>query len=335
MSVESSNAYSATNFTTSLYNKSFSEEKGNRHIFGSWSEYGVFGKVNTDKLFVSGAAVGYANNTVTSNTVNSTRDNSSSTNVAFGEINKHTCQFMTQTLVNSVDGECKSTDKNVGIGKSAAESFLNGILERYGGNKFGKEYDGAKLTSAINPEDYRIESGNSNSIVAIYTNGDATLESIPNIVPTADNPNPNRTIVYNIKGTLKITGNINDERNVNKSSLSDLTGVIIIAKNIEIDRKVSYINATIVAKSSLNTCESLKLSDLNSGLCNTTIVFDAPVFTKKLILNRTAGADAATDSIRRAEIFNLNMADYLWSYYQMTNYNQATTTFSRELPSRY
>ena len=335
MSVESSNAYSATNFTTSLYNKSFSEEKGNRHIFGSWSEYGVFGKVNTDKLFVSGAAVGYVNNTVTSNTVNSARDNSSSTNVAFGEINKRTCQFMTQTLVNSVDGECKSTDKNVGIGKSAAESFLNGILERYGGNKFGKEYDGAELTSAINPEDYRIESGNSNSIVAIYTNGDATLKSIPNIVPTADNPNPNRTIVYNIKGTLKITGNINDERNVSKSGLSDLTGVIIIAKNIEIGGKVSYINATIVAKSSLNTCESLKLSDLNSELCNTAIVFDAPVFTKKLILNRTAGADAATDSIRRAEIFNLNMADYLWSYYQMTNYNQATTTFSRELPSRY
>ena len=335
MSVESSNAYSATNFTTSLYNKSFIEEKGNRHIFGSWSEYGVFGKVNTDKLFVSGAAVGYVNNTVTSNTVNSTRDNPSSTNVASGEINKHACQFMTQTLVNSVNGECKSTDKNVGIGKSAAESFLNGILERYGGNKFGKEYDGAKLTSAINPEDYRIESSNSNSIVAFYTNGDATLESIPNIVPTEDNPNPNRTIVYNIKGTLKITGNINDERNVNKSGLSDLTGVIIIAKDIEIDRKVSYINATIVAKSSLNTCESFKLSDLNSEVCNTTIVFDAPVFTKKLILNRTAGADAATDSIRRAEIFNLNMADYLWSYYQMTNYNQATTTFSRELPSRY
>lgn len=40
-------------------------------------------------------------------------------------------------------------------------------------------------------------------------------------------------------------------------------------------------------------------------------------------------------TIKRAEIFYLGMENYLWSFNQMTRYNQAITTYSRELPPRY
>ena len=62
MSVESSNAYSATQFKTARYTRTIGSKKIN---FGSWSEYGVFGRVLTDasanaSLFASGAALGYS-----------------------------------------------------------------------------------------------------------------------------------------------------------------------------------------------------------------------------------------------------------------------------------
>ena len=36
-----------------------------------------------------------------------------------------------------------------------------------------------------------------------------------------------------------------------------------------------------------------------------------------------------------AEIFNLNMANYLWSFSQMSRLSQAVTVYSRELSTRY
>ena len=77
------------------------------------------------------------------------------------------------------------------------------------------------------------------------------------------------------------------------------------------------------------------VGQLDSDKCNKSLVFDAPVITEKLIMNRTFGAGSQSESIQRAEIFNLNMANYLWSYSQMSRYSQAITTYSRELPSRY
>ncbi len=341
ISVESSNAYSATKITTGKYNKAFSD--GKKYTFGSWSEYGVFASVNTKDTFVSGAAIGYrTNNPYGNNSLNSPRENNS-VNVATST-NSNICTFMTQTFINSVDNKC--TPGTNTIGKSSAEEFVNDIIDRYGRKNYGVAA-GNSLNSNMNTEEYRIESGNSNSPVVIRADGSTTLSGIPAINATEDNPNPNRTIVYNINGNLNITGNINDQRGANKTSLNDITGVVIIANQVNIDAAVNYINATIIAKTSINTCYSDQgtvisigtskedRGTLNSARCSQTLQFDGPVFAKKVILNRTAGANYGNDSIKRAEIFNLNMATYLWSYYQMTNYSQAITTYSRELPSRY
>lgn len=371
MSVESSNAYSATavnnkpGFTTGLYAKWFG---GKRYIFGSWSEYGVFGRINVadGRTFVSGAAVGYDEN-VGGTTRNASRNNNSNT-VATGKTSGKVCMFSTQTFVNLVGNDCKSS--SAVIGTDAMVNYRDNILDRYGKIGTDKKSEHIKVTKKTSDgkydlnisqdqiSSYRIEKNgdvvNNKSIVGLYANGDAVLTGTPKFADS-----DNRTIVYNVKGTLIINGNINDELNESKSSISDLTGVIIIAKRVWVTGNVDYINATIVTRDAdgaeINTCktdggvtitvgtgnEGASRGTMTNHLCNKTLTFDGPVFTRKIILNRTAGASdggtfpAGVQSIKRAEIFNLNMANYLWSFDQMTHYSQAVTTYSRELPTRY
>ena len=360
-SVESSNTYSATSLTAGHYAKKFSS--GNKYIFGSWSEYGVFGEVNTGKLFVSGAALGYKTNvsynaTAGYKNVNHTRDNDSTTTTASGETAGKTCVFTTQTYVNLVGNECKGSSNT--IGSEAANSYRDNILDRYGkvgqdgksshvkvtaktGSYYNLDIDGSQI------ENYRLEKDNPKSIVALYADGDAVLSSVPKFATST-----NRTIVYRVNGTLIIRGSyINDERSERKTNLSDITGVIIIANRVWIDASVKYINAAIVTTNAdnaeINTCKydggttikigtgngSAELGTLSSAVCKDALTFDGPVFTRRIIMNRSAGANAGNGSIQRGEIFNLNMANYLWSFDQMTHYSQAVTTYSRELPTRY
>ena len=78
-----------------------------------------------------------------------------------------------------------------------------------------------------------------------------------------------------------------------------------------------------------------RLNSLSSQVCNNELIFEAPVITSAIKLHRTYGADEENNAIRRAEVFNFNMANYLWSYSQSAKYNQANTTNIRELPPRY
>ena len=57
-------------------------------------------------------------------------------------------------------------------------------------------------------------------------------------------------------------------------------------------------------------------------------------FREKGIIYDYGGGNGNTTA-QRAEIFNMNMGIYFWSFNQMSRYNQAVTTYSRELPTRY
>lgn len=364
-SVESSNAYSATSgsagFTAGHYAKQLGSTTATatKYIFGSWSEYGVFGEINKNKIFASGAALGYKTNSSGNTVVNASRSNDSPSTTASGSASGKICTFTTQTFVNLVGTECNTASN--AIGSESANSYRNNMLERYSNVGQDSKSSHVKVTAKVGGyynlditsdkiEDYRIEKGNDKSIVALYADGNAVLSSVPKFTT-----NTNRTIVYRVKGTLVIKGSaINDERGVAKTELSEVAGIVIIADKVWIDASVNYINAAIITtdatNAEINTCKyangtEIKIGTgndsaaargtLSSAVCNNALVFDGPVFTKRIIMNRTAGADAGASSIKRAEIFNLNMANYLWSFDQMTHYSQAVTTYSRELPTRY
>ena len=356
MSVESSNAYSATQFKTARYTRTIGSKKFN---FGSWSEYGVFGRVLTDasanaSLFASGAALGYSRDGYPGQAANVARANDESSadnNKVSTAANSSKCTFMTQTFANA---ECNSSYSS--LGWVMASQYEQRIKERYSSSAgtfemvgLGtREYSGATYydVSGYSGTDVIVEPS---GIVRFDSKYNLYINSLPNITneqyASKNITTPNRTIVYSApEKSIVIDGNLNYDGGA-KNSTDGITQVIIIAKNVYFTSNPTYVNAIIIADQ-VNTCRFSGASKvavggqgsaeiLSSNQCNQALRFDSPVIVKKLVLNRTAGADNGDDAIRRAEIFNLNMANYLWSFNQMSRLSQATTTYSRELPTRY
>ncbi|MBR3176814.1 hypothetical protein IKF25_02475 [Candidatus Saccharibacteria bacterium] len=349
MSVESSNAYSSAGYEINNYTKVFANG-GPAFRFSSWSEYGVFGKVvKKDQHLVSGATTAYKTNVAYGTQAeNITRANNDTNNTATTS-NSSTCVFRTQTFANTNCTENNGHD----IGGDSVAQFRQKMVDRYGNIGNGATsgtvtFGGTPYKKVVlNTSNLGSHISNETGPIAIRANAGENLyigeEGIPTEIPLG--VEYDRTIVYNASGqTVVIDGNIDYNRrsgNTN-TNLDNIVGVVIIAKNVYITNKPTYIDATIIADEVVNTCRyngnSTAINgvgNLSASVCNQPLVFDAPVITKKLVLNRTAGAGNGNYSIQRAEIFNLSMANYLWGYNQMSRYSQAITTYSRELPSRY
>ena len=348
MSVESSNAYSASQFKTAYYTK---RQNGQNNRYGSWAEYGVFGGINATSLFASGAALGYSRvGYPQTSDANIVRVDNGATAVATKE-NSNKCTFMTQTFANT---NCETSASSVGgvsasqyeqrmkdrYMKTAASFELNGLSKRnFGGTDY---YD----VSGYSGSDI-IESNS--GIVRFSSSGNLYVNSLPNLTDQqfADKgvENRNRTIVYSLPGkSIVIDGNIGAISGA-LSTIDNLPQVIIFAKNVYITDQPTYINAIIIADE-VNTCKFVGgakvaiggkggAGTINDAQCNAELRFDSPVVVKRLVLNRTHGGDGGIASIIRAEIFNLNTANYLWSFNQMSRLSQATTTYLREMPTRY
>ena len=342
MSVESSNVYSATKINTSIYSKKIvANGAANRLTFGSWAEYGVYGRVNKNFLMASGAALAYGRDGTGANTknLNITRTNPTNNNTTVAdETNSNECTFMTQTFANA---ECKQSEDMKKIGEISATQYEARTKDRYseiGKNLSGvpqKQYNNTIYLDAsnIDPAAYR---DNASEPVGVKTNNLYLSKT-----PTFADDNGNHTVIYRATNVV-IDGDLNKQVAKAMTTLNGVTGVIILAENVYLTDSVKYVDATIIADK-VNTCafkssdptRELRMSDLNANVCNQSVIFDSPVITKRLILNRTAGATNGTGSIVRAEVFNLNTGNYLWSFGQMSRYNQAVTTYSRELPPRY
>jgi hypothetical protein len=148
-------------------------------------------------------------------------------------------------------------------------------------------------------------------------------------------------------GKYVISGNI--------SKNADGTTPIIYADDIKIAPGVTEINAILIADNNLDTCyEEVdgKEADYtqqgetegNSGLkdhCANQLLIRGAVFTKSITLDRTFGGGSYGDNIaayslvQRAEIFDFDPA-YIKEVYEKSLDNEPiTTTYIKELPSRY
>lgn len=348
MSVESSNAYSATQFQTAYYVKT---QNNQQNRYGSWSEYGVFGRIIKNDLFASGAGLGYSRaGYPQTHDANIVRADNSANNVATSS-NSNDCTFMTQTFANA---SCETSSATIG-GVSASQ-YEQRIKDQYM-NSSGSFDIAGLATRNYGGVNYYDVSGYNGSDVIKESSGLVMFDSSKNLYVSAlpDLTNEqfaaknvekrNRTIIYSAPGkSIVIDGNIGQDGG-SKNSIDELTQVVIFAKNVYFTSNPTYVNAIIIADE-VNTCKyvgSTKYAvggqgmaeTISSGTCYQPLRFDAPVVTKKVILNRTAGAGNGAESIVRAEIFNLNMANYLWSFNQMSRLGQATTVYMRELPTRY
>ncbi len=165
-------------------------------------------------------------------------------------------------------------------------------------------------------------------------------------------------IIY-VGGDLAITNDIILPKNY--SNIYEIPQVVLIVDgNVNVDPKVTRIDAWIIAPSGkLDTCSGYVASKGNPGgtdtktthtgwgLCDSQLTFNGPVMVGSIALNRTGGADPmvsdgqqASGSDRQrytpAEVFNLSAEVYLWSYAQAGRYGSSySEAYSRELPPRY
>ena len=376
-SVEGSNAFSgnAEGFVATTTPK---ELAAGKFIFGSWSEYGVFGKVNTQgaHAFASGATFGYQTGN-TGITLNSPRLNNEVNKVATSSNTSSTCSFSTQTLANA---NCSSDNVGEGeVGKKTVSQFADRIKTRYTSGEITAASTSAMPESSCstfgNSTTHCILAGgkkyaylpnllnnnrDSNNIIHHKVIGNAYLGSGSAANNTSrlgsqnlDDSLVDMTEVYDIKGTFVIDENIivGDARNGSFDAdptldrLAQARKNIIVADRVFITNKVTRIDAIIITDE-LNTCAYDSFSSFQNGVmtsigtldanhCNSSLIFNGPAITKKLTLHRTAGAGSGSNAIVRAEIFDMGMDTYLWTFNQMSRYNQAITTYTKELPSRY
>ncbi len=406
MSVEGSNAFAGntdpngSGFNTSRFSKRF-DDSGISYMFGSWSEYGVYGKVavTNNHGFASGATFGYQTGNNGNIAINQTRSNSGEV-AKSGAAHSSTCVYSTQTFVNA---NCNSNNVGkAGIGENAARQFRERIEDRFTSgsspwireSEYGNDcvtsnyYHTHKCISAKGDyadgayhkyADYDVYMNNNkdengeyirdeNGMIHVRINGDAYFGSATSTNSTkldmvmnhnfwSDTETFNWTYVYEIKGTFVLDGDIkvgdirdggnNYRDDPTMQRLGNVRVPIISVDKLHLTNRVTRIDAIILANE-IDTCAYNTFADfvsgnrikadrsnLNADVCNHTVEFRAPVYTKKLILNRTAGSERGNSTIQRAEIFDMNMATYLWSYNQMSRYSQAVTVEQRELPSRY
>lgn len=344
MSVESSNVYSRSGYKTTAYVKKYITN-GADYLFGSWSEYGVFGKVSLDNmLMTSGASLGYVADSSNSQlkNINDVRDNvpvtsnssgsGSSSKVAFDRPTGDAyCRYMTQTFANN---DCKSDNNSSKVGGVSAKTFVDRLNNDY-------KSAATKTVSDLSPNTVAnsdIITKGSSKMIAVKKDGDAELTGIPDMNSIGVN-----TIVYNVTNnsgtaTININGNIEPNGNYDAEAtmedIADVKKIIIFADNVNIAKNVEHIDATIIAKK-LNTCTGYSVGGKLQE-CGKQLIFSSPVIvSQSLELLRSYGAEDGKGTIKRAEIFNLSPETYFWTFFEMSSRRQAVTTYQRELPARY
>ena len=364
VSFEGGNALAAgsTGFKTARYTRMLTSGS-TKYLFGSWSEYALIGKNdagNTKHGTASGATFGYQVGT-TDVSINMARARNDATKVATDTNANNVCVFSSQGFSNNASCAeyVSSLGAQISSSANAARNFANNLRNHYTVEEPNRTVITSSLTGCtsitspgnakcvnINGNKYaHIKSGN--GLLATTATGDTLYNRIDGSAFLTSTPAaPKQTTIYRVDGDLVIGGNIltaSGDPSYNKTD--SIRQNLIFANRVLIMPTVTKIDAVIVADE-VDTCAYLSTAKLNSGtrttttsltsnLCSNQLIFEAPVITKIIKLNRTYGATSGTGAIRRAEIFNYNMANYLWAYKQASKYSQANTTLIRELSPRY
>lgn len=166
-----------------------------------------------------------------------------------------------------------------------------------------------------------------------------------------------RSVIIKSKGTVVIDGNVTYAQSSHHKP-SDITQLVIVAKNIIIKDNVSRVDAWLIATPNsantqdgvVSTCETedkpnltdIYTNELSASVCNKELHINGPILARELQLRRTFGAEPTpgdTDGAgygRAAETINMRADAYLWAanYISNTTGNIATD-HTIELPPRY
>ena len=226
------------------------------------------------------------------------------------------CSHSPLTIANI---QCASSTSIDGLGEAnvvrerGAAEFYDSLVARY-----------------INTEDSSLH----------YTDGatyEIPLDSTTLIIYSANSITINNNITLADKG-FATSG---------YSNLSSIPQIIILSGgNVTIGENVTQIDAWIVAKEAVNTCDGKPTTNLDYDTCNKQLRINGPVIANNIQLVRTYGGNAVdgdtfTDGrldgglSEAAEIINYTPTTLLWEYYHSTQKTEPKTTYLKKLAPRW
>ena len=338
----------ASGFTaSSASNGLSSNDSQNRRAFGSWGEYAVIAG-GTIKGIGSGASLGYEGPFGKTLALPGGFPTTYPASNTFAQ--NRACSYSRLTISNTSDPSNECTSEH-NLGNSNINTNIGIILER-----LLSRYTTPPCNDVGNPTTITIGStkhcsASPDGVVTNYASGstDVTLNGSGGTI----NVPKGKTYTVTVPGKLTIVNNIVYDAN-NYNNITDLPQVVIFADSIDIAPNVTQIDAWLIVgenngssnavdRGILNTCNTFTVGSSADNFtrgsttagCHDQLTINGPVFARKLLLNRTAGADEGHDSSNPAERFNLRADSYLWSYAQAQRYSQAVVTYTRELAPRY
>lgn len=137
-------------------------------------------------------------------------------------------------------------------------------------------------------------------------------------------------------GKVTITGNIEYPDDASAQNIPRL--IILADDGITINENVQRVDAWLITKTTLNTCN--KTNNLVEGDCAERLIINGPVSVGKLGLYRTYGSDSTKPEThgKAAEVFNLRPDQILTQYFKENGpgaKQKATSVYEVELPPRY
>ena len=320
MSVEGNGVVTTQRINSSTTTHNTTNDK---KIFRSWSEYQIISGGSGSNAS-SGAVTAYALNNMAGKTENMSADPDFSSVSSGSYLYPQTLGNYSLDIIGGKKSDPNSEDESQ-VNWRYSETLIKNIVDTYG--KGGGDCVSGDLPTSNN----YLECINGGSLPYVYKEGKDTL-------------------VVKSTGTLTIN---------NDSHLDDLSywgspkQLIIIAKDILIDKSVSRVNAwLIVDGGKLNTCNDYQINapedKSNQNLldfCNTQLFINGPVIVNgDLILPRTFGGGSVLENgefvkdpntlVQRAEIFNYDPSVVEWAYRESQKNPHLETTYTETLAPR-
>ena len=155
-------------------------------------------------------------------------------------------------------------------------------------------------------------------------------------------PQGTTRIITAPNNTITINGNIeyaNYNATTSYTTLTTIPKLIIYANDIIIACNVNRIDAILIAKNNVNTCNSNTAAGetINDRKNSNPLTINGIITTNTLNLNRTYGATTGAGSSIPAEIINYDTSTILWGrdMANTDNYTGLTSVYQHELAPRY
>lgn len=346
-------------------------------VFGSWAEYyvsaqgtvygfssagatGYFGKENNTSLGLRGGApAGISNCDVTKMTIANTNCSSSQNTGSSNIVN-----LSQDVILQRIRSRYTIQDSSYNSGSYTGTKLDNGA-------RYVKMTDDIIISHIVNALRNSYSSEDAKERNCIAWNGGWALTRCSGENANADQVTANyssNTLVIHSNNDVIIDRNIcygegdcnspddsvrlrdNDET---FNGIYSLPQVIIIAKNIRIEKQVNQVDAWLIAEGNIDTCYNGFTLGGSETDCKKTLMVNGPVFADSMTLNRTGGANPGTGdgsggvlgrelsgygdkgSISSGEIFNLRPDVLYWAYSQAQRFSQANVTYTGELAPRF